>query len=202
MAPIAGIFADKVNARIPLLIGVILLGLSFYLNSMLTLQTERYFIMISLYIRGFAMGILFTPLSAISLLEIPREKMAQASGLSNTIRQLGGSLGVALLATLLTTRVSYHAEMYAESIAPRSQVYQTAITNMSYNIQRHAGSSPAVAAKQSQVMIVSNINKQAYIQGIDDDFMIAAIFTLIGGVPIFFLHLKKKQKPLTLPSHD
>jgi DHA2 family multidrug resistance protein len=202
MAPISGIFSDKINGRVPLILGVVLLAFSFYLNSMLTMQTEHAFIMLSLYIRGFAMGILFTPLSTISLIDIPREKMAQASGLSNTLRQLGGSLGVALLATLLTSRVGYHNEMYAESINPRSQTYQTAVSHLTYSIERSAGSSPMVASKQSQALIVSNISKQAYIQGIDDDFLIAAIITLIGGAPIFFLHVKKKKQSINIPTHE
>jgi len=202
MSPIAGIFSDKINGLIPIVLGVILLALSFYVNVNLTLQTEHAYIMLSLYIRGFALGILFTPLSTISLLEIPREKMAQASGLSNTIRQLGGSLGVALLATILSSRVNYHSEMYAESIMPRSQTYQTAVSRMNYSIQQNAGSSPVVASKQSQALIVSNISKQAFVQGIDDDFMISAIITLIGGIPVIFLHVKKKKQSINIPSHE
>ena len=65
-------------------------------------MTEHWYIMLSLYLRGFGMGLMFTPLSAVALLDIPREKMAQASGLINVIRQIGGSLGVAIFATILT----------------------------------------------------------------------------------------------------
>jgi len=194
MAPTSGIISDKINPKIPLVLGVVLLAFSFWLNYKLSYLTEHNFIMISLYIRGFAMGILFTPLSTISISEIPREKMAQASGLSNTIRQLGGSLGVAILATLLTTRVNYHAELYSQAIQPRSQVYQNTLYKINNQIQHSAGSSPTVSLKQSQSAIASYIGKQAYIQGIDDDFMLAAVITLIGGIPIFFLHVKKKKE--------
>ena len=43
-------------------------------------------------------------------------------------------------------------------------------------------------------MVVANVNKQAYIQAIDDDFLIAALITLIGAIPILFLVVKKKNK--------
>ena len=194
MAPISGIISDKMNAKIPLVIGVILLGLSFWVNNKLSYLSEHHFIMLSLYLRGLGMGILFTPLSTISLLEIPREKMAQASGLSNTIRQLGGSLGVAILATLLTARVSYHTQIYSESIQPRSQEYQNTVYRLNNQIERIAGSSPAIAYRQSQSAIASHIGKQAYIQAIDDDFMLAAVITFIGGIPILFLHVKRKKE--------
>jgi len=202
MSPVAGILSDKINPKIPLILGVILLALSFWVNTKLSYLTEHSLIMISLYLRGFSMGLIFTPLTTVSLAEVPREKLAQASGLSNTIRQLGGSLGVAILATMLTSRISYHAEMYSESVQPRSQIYQNTVSRISSNIQHSAGSSPAIALKQSQVVISSHIGKQAYIQAVDDDFMIAAIITFIGGIPIIFLHTKKRKQTVNPVSHE
>ena len=192
VAPIIGRVSDKTNAKIPLIIGILLLAFSFYLNSSLSFLTEHKYIMTTLYLRGLGMGMLFTPLTTISLLEIPREKMAQASGLSNVVRQLGGSFGVAILATILTSRISYHSQMYGDSINQGSQEYRNTITHISTHIQQNAGSSRTDALKQSQYVLLSNINKQAYIQGIDDDFLVASVFTLLGGVPVLFLHSKRK----------
>jgi DHA2 family multidrug resistance protein len=192
VSPVIGKIADKTNAKIPIILGVLLLGFSFYLNSNMSFLTEHSGVMVTLYLRGFAMGIMFTPLMAISLLDIPREKMAQASGISNVIRQLGGSFGVAILATLLISRVSYHTEMYGESVMPRSETYQNVSLQIKQQIISHSGSSPATAARQSQAMIVGQLNKESYIRGIDDDFLVACMFTLIGGIPVLFLRVKKK----------
>jgi DHA2 family multidrug resistance protein len=192
-APISGRISDKISPKLPIFAGVILLAFSFYLNSQLSWLTELKFIMLSLYIRGLAMGLMFTALSTISLSEISREKMAQASAITNSIRQLGGSLGVALLATLLTTRVSYHSQVYGGALKQSSEVYQNTIGNLKFHLQHDAGSSPANAARQSQAILLSNLNKQAYVQGINDDFLLAGIITLIGGIPIIFLHTKKTK---------
>jgi DHA2 family multidrug resistance protein len=194
MAPVSGRISDKINPKLPIIAGLILMSLSFYLNSKLSYLTELPFIMMSLYLRGLGMGLMFTALSTISLLEIPREKMAQASGIANTVRQLGGSLGVAILATLLTSRVAYHYTQYGGSLNQGSEVFQQTIRNLRYSIVHNAGSSPADAGKQSQYIILSNLSKQAYIQGINDDFLFASIITLIGGLPIIFLHTKLKVK--------
>jgi len=139
------------------------------------------------------MGLTFTSLTAVSLSEIPREKMGQASAISNSIRQLGGSLGIAILATLLTTRVSYHSQLYGGAVNPRSEVYQQTVNKIKIHIQHEAGSSPAVAARQSQTLLLSNLNKQAYIEGINDDFLLAGIITLLGVIPVAFLHTKKTK---------
>jgi DHA2 family multidrug resistance protein len=201
IAPISGRISDKMNPKLPLLVGVIIFAYSFYLNSNLSWLSELKFIMVSLYLRGLAMGLMFTALTTVSLSEIPRDKMAQASGITNSIRQLGGSLGVALLATLLTTRVNYHSQVYTAEVKQNSEIYQQTARKMKYHLQNDAGSSPANATNLSQALLLSNLNKQAYIQGIDDDFLLAGIITLIGGIPIIFLHTKK-SKLKNLPAHE
>jgi len=200
-APISGRISDRISPKLPLFIGVILFSFSFYLNSNLSWLTELKFIMFSLYLRGLAMGLMFTALTTVSLMEIPREKMAQASAITNSIRQLGGSLGVALLATLLTSRVSYYSQLYGGAIKPGSEVYQQAMNKLSFHLQHNAGSSSANSVRQGQAMLLTNMNKQAYIQGINDDFLLAGIITLVGGIPIIFLHTKK-TKIQNLPANE
>jgi MFS transporter, DHA2 family, multidrug resistance protein len=202
MAPVSGRLADKINPKIPIVIGVVLLTLSFYLNSFLSYLTENSAVMIALYIRGLGMGIMFTPLSTISLSEIPREKMAQASGIFNIIRQLGGSFGVAILATILSSRISFHAQIYAQAIDMNSPTYQQVSRNLVYQIEHSAGSSQANAVRQGQLALVSQLNKEAYIQAVDDDFLIAAVITLIGGIPILLLKARKKHAIPILHSHE
>ena len=192
MSPVAGKMSDKFSPKFPIILGVVLLGLSFILNSQLTYLSENNFVMLSLYIRGFAMGIVFTPLSNLSLLTIPREKMAQASGISNTIRQFGGSLGVAMFTTLLISRVNFHSQMYGAAIQSGSQQFKNVASDLAFYAQQHVGSNMATAVQQSKYMILSHVNKQAYIQGIDDDFWIAALITLVGVLPIIIMRSKKQ----------
>jgi len=193
ISPIAGRFSDKMNAKIPLLVGFGLLIFSFYLNSDLSYLTEHSFIMTTLYLRGFGMGLIFTPLSSLSLATIPRDKMAQASGISNTVRQIGGSMGVALLSTLLAARVNFHSQIFGGAIQSGSQVFQNTARNLTTYIQHNAGSSLANATKQSQSILMSHVSSQSFIQGIDDDFLIAAAISSISVIPILLMHTKKKK---------
>lgn len=196
ISPIAGLFSDKVNAKIPLITGIGLLVFSFYLNSDLSFLTEKSFIMTSLYIRGLGMGMIFTPLSSLSLSTIPREKMAQASGITNTIRQIGGSLGVAVLSTLLTSRVNFHSQIFGGAIQSGSQVFHNTAQNIATYVQQNAGSSPAVALKQSQSIIMQHVSLQSFIQGVNDDFIVAACITAISFIPIILMRSKKKQQKI------
>jgi DHA2 family multidrug resistance protein len=193
-SPLSGFFGDRTNPKIPMFIGLVVMSASFFLNSRLSYLTEHNFIMLSLYMRGFGMGLMFTPLSSIALLEIPREKMAQASGLFNIVRQLGGSFGVALLATLLTIRVNYHQQVFSQSVDMNSPQFKNVAKNIAIYAQHNSGADLNTSRKLSQQAIVGQINKEAYIQGIDDDFFIAGLITLLGVVPVFMLHTKRKDK--------
>jgi len=194
MSPLSGWFSDKLNPRIPIMAGVGILAFSLYLNADLSFLTEHQFIMTTLYLRGLGMGMIFTPLSSFSLATIPHHKMAQASSITNTVRQIGGSLGVALLSTVLTARVNFHAQMYGGAIQSTSQAFQSATRNMAYYIQQHGGGSFTTAMKQGQSLLMGNVTSQAFIQGIDDDFLLAALISMIGFIPIVFLKSKKKTK--------
>jgi DHA2 family multidrug resistance protein len=176
MAPLSGIFSDRINPRVPIILGILLLALSFWINGFLSYLSERPYIMTSLFIRGFAMGILFTPLNSLALVNVKREKMGQASGLMNVIRQLGGSFGVAIFSTILTSRIIFHMVNYGQNIEQNSPLYQ----NISKTMAQYAIHS-------------SYVSQQAYIEGIDDDFKVACLITFFCGIPIFFLKRKTKE---------
>lgn len=193
IAPLAGIFSDKVNPKVPIITGALLLALSFYLNSSMSYQTEIDYIMLTLYIRGLSMGLLFGPLTTISLLSIPRHKMAQASGISNVIRQVGGSFGVALLTSIFSTRIAFHSQLYGEALQSTSPVYQSVVSHLGSYVTTVTGNVGPNAVSQAKYILQSNLTRQAFIQSIDDDFLLAAIITLISAIPVFFLKGRKKK---------
>lgn len=198
--PIAGRLSDKTNPKILALFGILMLSLSLFVNRYLSLFSETSSIMVSLYLRGVGMGFIFTPLSAISLSEIPREKMAQASGLFNVLRQIGGSFGVAIMGTLLTMRTTFHTTVYGESVVKSSPVTQHILRGMGRFAQEAVGGTPSFAAERAQALLGYHLTLQAFVSAVDDDFFIASVITLLCVVPILFLRRKKKSKTaLTSP---
>ena len=73
---------------------------------------------------------------------------------------------------------------------------------MVQQIQHHTGANFADAMKQGQIMLSGHIAKQAYIQGINDDFLIASAITLSGIVPIIWLHTKRKKRSVNTESNE
>ncbi|HWT78627.1 MAG TPA: MFS transporter, partial [Candidatus Methylomirabilis sp.] len=193
LAPVAGLVADRGYPKIPAFIGIILLALSLYLNSLLSVFTEHSQIMMWLYVRGVAMGLVFTPLSSLALSEIPRHKMAQASGLFNVIRQVGGSFGVALLGAMLTRRTIFHIAAFGQTVDQYSAQFRSAVAHAQMFAQQAAGGTPALAASRAKAMIMTHLADQAFVAAIADDFMIAAAITALCIVPILFLRVHRRR---------
>jgi DHA2 family multidrug resistance protein len=194
VAPMAGLSSNRINPKFLIIAGLLLLTLSFYMNSQMSFLTEHHFIMTTLYIRGVAMGIVFAPLTAAAVVDIPRHKMGQASGLLNVIRQVGGSFGVAVLTTILTTRVIYHAQSYGEMIQSNSPAYHAAMRNIGYFITNSMGTVGSIAERQGQSILMSHVARQSFVQAIDDDFLLAALITLVSAVPVIFLKIGLRGK--------
>jgi len=192
IAPLVGISADKTNPKIPIFIGICLLSLSFYANTNFSFMSEHSAVMISLYLRGLGMGMIFTPLNSLSLVNLPHTQMAQASSITNTMRQIGGSLGIAVFTTLLTARTNFHTQVYGQAVNSQSEAFRGVTQNMAYYIQQHGGSSFATAMKQSQMLVSSHVNTQAFIQGINDVFWVACLITIMGLIPILLMYSRKR----------
>jgi DHA2 family multidrug resistance protein len=193
-APISGYLSDKVNPRVPAAIGITLLAFSLFLNSSLSFYSERHQIMLALYIRGFAMGLMFTPLSMAALSSIPRHKIGQASGLFNVIRQIGGSFGIAFMSTMLLRRTIYHAAAYGQVVNQQSDVFRQTALHLSRFSMNAVGGNQSLSAMRANALIASHISTQAFIQAVADDFLIASIITIAALVPILFLRVHRQNK--------
>jgi len=203
-SPLAGIMADKFSPKIPAGIGIALLTYSLYLNSQMSLYIEHGAIIYSLIIRGIAMGLLFTPLSTLALADIPKPKMAQASGLFNVIRQIGGSFGVAIMGSLLTRRVLHHMTMYGQAVDTQSPTYQFTNYKLLAFAKMSVGGNIGESMMRAKAMIIGHLSAQAFVDAINDDFLLSAAITVTGLIPIFFLRArhakagKGEPKPVSM----
>jgi MFS transporter, DHA2 family, multidrug resistance protein len=199
-SPVAGLLSDRIDPKIPGAIGIVLLAFSLYMNSKLSLFSEHSQIMAPLVLRGFAMGLLFTPLSTLALSGIPRHKIAQASGLFNVIRQLGGSFGVAFMGAMLTRRALFHKAMYGQMLDPQSPAFQKTLAGLMHFSQNSLGGTPAVAAARARSIIGAHAAKQAFVQAVCDDFFIAAAISIVGLLPVLMLKTGKPKAGAESPA--
>ena len=99
--PIVGRIYNMLSPRAFIAVGVLLFSLSSWMLSHLTLESGTSDIVVPLIIQGVAFACLFVPLTTVALSNIPRQKMADATGLNSLLRQIGGAIGLAIFATLI-----------------------------------------------------------------------------------------------------
>ncbi len=99
--PIVGRIYNKVSPRLVVAIGIVLFAYTAWLMNHYTLATSSRGIITVLAIQGVAFSCLFIPLTTMALSTIPRHRMPDATGLNSLLRQVGGSIGLAIFATLL-----------------------------------------------------------------------------------------------------
>jgi MFS transporter, DHA2 family, multidrug resistance protein len=192
ISPVAGFMSDKFNPKIPAFAGIVMLGVSLALNATLSLFSMHSQIMLPLYVRGIAMGLLFTPLSTLALANIPRQKMAQASGLFNVIRQLGGSFGVAIIGTLLSRRIIFHTAMFGQAIDRTAPAFRHVEFALSQFAQQAIGGTTAISTTRADALITAHVAQQAFVRSVDDAFLFAAAVTFLGVFPVLLLGRRKQ----------
>ena len=106
MSPIAGRLADKIGPRLPMMIGFLLIAFNTYQLAHIEMNTSLVFIMVIVAIRGIAFGLIMQNAQLASLLDVPLRRINRATPLINATRQTAQSIGVATLATILTSAIT------------------------------------------------------------------------------------------------
>jgi DHA2 family multidrug resistance protein len=100
--PIVGRIYNTVSPRVVIAFGILLFAVTAWMMGHYTLATDGAAIVRVLMIQGVAFSCLFIPLTTLALSSIPRHRLADATGLNSLLRQVGGSVGLAVFATMLS----------------------------------------------------------------------------------------------------
>jgi DHA2 family multidrug resistance protein len=145
-----------------------------------------------LVVRGVALGMIFIPLTTLSLVGLTGRDIPQGTGLTNMIRQLGGSFGVASMATFIERRSAFHRNILADHITP----YDTAAMDRLRRLASAfaARGAQAVEARQKALATLDLLlRKQSALLSYLDSFYAVGFFFLLC-IPLLILFRKKKNQ--------
>jgi DHA2 family multidrug resistance protein len=189
--PVVGFLLSKFDARRLLLFGLIALSLALFhmtrFNTFIdfrTAATARVFQTIGL-------AFLFIPINTAAYAFLPREKNNAASGLINLSRNIGGSVGISFVTTMLARRTQYHQSVLVAQVQSGSGPLRSLVDAATRTFVAH-GSSPFEASRQAYALIANQMNQQATMLAYVDDFWLLGIAVLLM---IPFVFLMKKVKP-------
>ncbi|MFO0746442.1 MAG: DHA2 family efflux MFS transporter permease subunit [Myxococcota bacterium] len=186
MMPIAGkLLSGKVDPRLALAIGCCILGSTLFALSPMTPQTGEVDFFWPLLVRGAGMVFMFMPLNMATLGPIPRSEIADASGFFNLTRQLGGSIGVALLSTMLTQRIAFHSAIVSEKLVSSDPQVLGRIGQLS-SLFQSKGMALLDAQHAAMASMQGQITKQASVMAFGDTFWLVAI-CVVSMIPLIFL---------------
>ncbi|MBI5205360.1 MAG: DHA2 family efflux MFS transporter permease subunit [Nitrospirae bacterium] len=188
--PLAGKLITKVNPKALLAFGLIVSGYSTHLMSQFNLLADFNTIIWPRIVLGVGMGFLFIPLTTMTMSSVRKEDMANASGIYNLLRNLGGSFGVAFVTTMIARRAQFHQVRLVEHLTPFDSNYQAATANASHLLQSK-GMSAAASQQVGLSAIYGQFLRQASMMSFNDAFYLLSIF-LILILPLVFLMKKSK----------
>lgn len=200
LMPFIGRLMQKgVNVKILIGIGILLVECSLWTMTWLSPQSSKGDVLNMLYIRGLAMAFIFVPLNSSILSQFKGVNLSQVSGLMNLFRQLGGSIGIAMTGTLLTTRTMQN---YMD-LANHTSLLDPATRNSFYPAKAALGAKMVehigmgTAEQVALKSIFGRLMAQAFMMSMLQLIWIVMGFFLIAYVPLYLLKLRfKVGKPV------
>jgi DHA2 family multidrug resistance protein len=195
--PIIGAVVAKVDARMMLALGFLICGVSLWFMAGLTLDVNSGFLSELRFFQSICLGLIFIPVQTLAYNGIPMELNNDASGLVNLGRNIGGSVGTSLVATLLARAAQRHQSYLVANITGAEATYQSQIARFTSYLTQHGFSLPeAKAAAVAQ--IYAQLGVQARLLSYIDIIRLFAYLALIV-VPLCFV--VKRPKPAEGPMH-
>jgi DHA2 family multidrug resistance protein len=185
LMPLVGRLVSRFDARYLIAFGLVLSGVALYHMTSFDTDIDYWTIALARIFQASGLAFLFIPISTVAYVGIPREKNNNASAIINLSRNLGGSIGIALLTTLLARRAQYHRSVMVDHIAAGNSRYQSVAATMQEHMARIGGTArEALHMAQGQIQMM--VDRQAQMLSYLDGFMLMSIL-FIGVIPFLLL---------------
>src|SRR6201996_3108408 len=135
-------------------------------------------------VRAVGQAMVLTPLTSVTTGNIAPQDAAAASGISNMFRNLGGAIGTAVLATVITKREQFHSNIIGQSVTPGREEVRNRIAEMTQYFQAHGISDPATAHHQAIVALGNAVKHQALVMGFSDTFAVIGVVLTVAAVAV------------------
>ena len=175
-----------VDPRIIAGVGVILFAGSCFIDAFLNPDFAMDQFRFSNIVRALGQPLIFVPLLSMSTEGLPRSEAGSASALFNMTRNIGGSVGIATLSTILTQREHLHSVRVGESVTIYSQAVQARLSMLT-DLFTSKGLDPATASSYALAALNHSVQSESYIMAYSDCFLVIGAALLLSGVSLFFL---------------
>lgn len=178
MGPIAGKMLDSFGIKPLALIGLTIMTIATWELTQLNMDTPYTTILVIYIVRSFGMSFIMMPIMTAGMNSLPQRLIPHGNAISNTVRQLAGSIGTAILVTVMTQNTTSHLANMSDNLDSTNPMIQEQIKALSDSV----GGDDA-----GKSVLIEYLNKLATVQGINDAFWIATLFSVIALILSLFL---------------
>ena len=188
-----GKFGNKIDVRIFAVAALILIGFNSYSMSKITLDTSNSTITILLMIRGFGVGFLMAPVQAIGFSGLPKAAMADASALMNTVKQIGTSIGITVITSIMQHRNVIDYSNLAAQVTSFNE-NSMKLYKMIQGVVIKSGISADNAKGIALTKIFGEVAVKSELQALNDTMFVISIITAIVIIPTLLLKQGKQEE--------
>jgi DHA2 family multidrug resistance protein len=191
LLPLVGFLLSRYSPRWLLVFGLVVLSASLFNMTRFDLQIDFRTAAVARIFQAVGMAFLFVPINTAAYAFLPREKNNAASGLMNLARNIGGSVGISVVTTLLDRRSQVHMTDLSSHLSQSNPALRSMIQGASRAMQAH-GATAAGATRQAYALIQGAVERQAIMLSYIDCFWFLGV-AIMAMIPMVFL--MKKSKP-------
>jgi len=180
-----GRLGPRVDARILITVGVGLFFSSMWLHYHFTTAIGMSDLFWPMVLRGVGLGFIFVPLTGAAVADLRPSQLAQGTGLFNLSRQLGGSFGIAVTATLLSRFTEQSREALLPHLAPSSPAVLDWLAQATRRML-NLGGSLAQAQQKAHALLEATLGQQASMVAFEKAFLTMGI-TFVAALPLLLL---------------
>jgi MFS transporter, DHA2 family, multidrug resistance protein len=190
LLPLVGFLLSRYTPRWLLLFGLVVLSASLFHMTRFDLQIDFRTTLMARVLQAVGMAFLFVPINTAAYAFLPREKNNAASGLMNLARNIGGSVGISVVTTMLDRRTQVHLTNLSANLSSSNPILQARIKALGQVMQSHGGG-PAGSSPMPWAMIQGVVERQATMLSYIDCFWFLG-FAILAMVPMVFLIRKSR----------
>ncbi|HDB2341367.1 TPA: DHA2 family efflux MFS transporter permease subunit [Staphylococcus aureus] len=185
LGPFAGKLLDTIGLKPLAIFGIAVMTYATWELTKLNMDTPYMTIMGIYVLRSFGMAFIMMPMVTAAINALPGRLASHGNAFLNTMRQLAGSMGTAILVTVMTTQTTQHLSAFGEELDKTNPVVQDHMRELA---SQYGGQEGAMK------VLLQFVNKLATVEGINDAFIVATIFSIIALILCLFLQSNKKAK--------
>jgi DHA2 family multidrug resistance protein len=135
-------------------------------------------------VRAIGQAMVLTALTSVTTSGTAPQDAAAASGISNMFRNLGGAIGTAVLATVITKREQFHSNIIGQSVTLGRDEVRNRIAQMTDYFTAHGVSDPAAAHEQAIIALGKTVKHQALVMGFSDTFAVIGVVLALAAIAV------------------